>query len=718
MVRTPTLARVLVLVSLLPLSCGGCARQAVLGGTATGTNRGGEGGSGTSASRASDGRRTPPVGVLVSLSPTHTVITPRSTFQFSATVSGAGPGESRAVTWAVQEGASGGSVDARGKYTAPATDGTFHLIATSVADPSRSDRAVLRVTVFTALPADRRTAWRPGVAGGIPDRRTVCQTVNAATYGNGASDATAGIQAAINACPAGQVVQLSAGTFSIGTTGGFILVNKGITLRGAGPGQTTLQKHGATPGTYQPGPYPAPVVIVGAARWDNGRGSSTNLTADAVKGAYSVTVSSAAGFSPGQFVLLDELSNASWQTDAAGRGQIWASPDFRIVWQRHNPPASGDDPFPAALSWFSRTDRPTNEIKQIDHLRGNTVFFTTPIHISYRAAQSAQLTTYGDTFVQYAGVEDLKVIGGDDGNFRFNFAANCWARNVDNTGWLGQGFGLDYSFHIEVRDSYVHDAAWPEPGGGGYAIALAHGTAEDLIENCILLKANKLMVAQSAGTASVFGYNYADDGMILTNTAWIEHGLNASHMVGSHHVLFEGNYSFNWDSDKTHGNAIYHTIFRNHLRGIRSDFGDSTSAGNSPKRCAGAEFYSYWHSFVGNVLGAQGQMSRWIYQSGSLNTPSIFLLGWDDYSPHPVDPNVAATTLRHGNFDYLTNSVTWDPSIPDHDLPSSLYLSGKPAFFNAGSGYTWPWVDPTGTTKLYVLPAKARFEAGTPFTQP
>jgi hypothetical protein len=457
---------------------------------------------------------------------------------------------------------------------------------------------------------------------------------------------------------------------------------------------------------------------VGAARWDNGQGSSTNLTADAVKGAYSVTVSSAAAFSAGRFVLLDELSNASWQTDPAGRGQIWASPDFRVVWQRHNPPASGDDPFPGAFSWFSRTDRPTNEIKQIDHLSGNTVFFTTPIHISYRAAQSAQLTTYGYTFVQNAGVEDLKVIGGDDGNFRFDFAANCWAKNIDNTGWLGQGFGLDYSFHIEVRDSYVHDAAWPEPGGGGYAISLTHGTAENLIENCIILKANKMMVALSAGTASVFGYNYADDGMILNNTAWIEAGLNASHMVGSHHVLFEGNYSFNWESDKTHGNAIYHTVFRNHLSGFRRDFGDSTSSGNLPKRCVGAEFYSYWHSFVGNVLGVQGQMGGWVYQSGSMRTPSIFLLGWDDYSPNPVDPNVAATALRHGNFDYLTNSVTWDPTISDHALPSSMYLSGKPAFFNAGSGYTWPWVDPTGATRLYTQPAKARFDANTPFTQP
>jgi len=187
--------------------------------------------------------------------------------------------------------------------------------------------------------------------------------------------------------------------------------------------------------------------------------------------------------------------------------------------------------------------------------------------------------------------------------------------------------------------------------------------------------------------------------------------------VGSHHVLFEGNYGFNFDSDKTHGNAIYHTIFRNHLRGIRRDFGDSGGS-NGPQRCAGAAFYSYWHSFVGNVLGAAGQMNGWVYQSGSMSQAAIYLLGWDDWAPYPVDPQVAATTLRHGNFDYLTNSVTWDPSISTQTLPPSLYLSGKPAFFNAGSGYTWPWVDPTGTTKLYTLPAKARYDSGTPFSQP
>jgi hypothetical protein len=44
-------------------------------------------------------------------------------------------------------------------------------------------------------------------------------------------------------------------------------------------------------------------------------------------------------------------------------------------------------------------------------------------------------------------------------------------------------------------------------------------------------------------------------------------------------------------------------------------------------------------------------------------------------------------------------------------LPDSLYLAKKPAFFG---NHPWPWVDPTGTTMVHTLPARARYDAGTP----
>ena len=596
-----------------------------------------------------------------------------------------------------------------------------------------------RGDIVSVLTSDRSTLWNPGMmaVGGVPARSLVCARVEASTYGNGSAEASAGIQAAINECPEGQVVQLSAGTF---LTNNYVIISKAITLRGAGAGVTILRKTNGAKMNSETSPDMRPNIIIGPNRWPKPDDStSQSLTADGTKGAYSVTVANGSRFAAGQIVLLDELSGASWQPDRLGRGQIWASPDYRVVWQFHNPRQSWDDPLVAstptggpAASWFSRRDRVTAETKEVASVSGNAITFTTPLHIDYRTSRAAQVTGYtgNNVHVKNAGVENLTVVGGSDGAICFESAAYSWAKAVEVTVWEGEGVAVSNSFRIEVRDFYVHDAAWAQPGGAGYAISLSDGSAEALFENNIVMMANKVMVARSAGAGSVFGYNYVDNGYINTVAGWIEAGLNASHMVGSHHVLFEGNYGFNWESDHTHGNAIYHTVFRNHLRCIRSPFtnplsgkavDDATQTSNGPRRCAGATAYSYWMSFIGNVLGAPGQMRGFTYEVTGpmgMRIPAIWLLGWDDISPQPYDPATAATTVRHGNFDFLTNTLRWDPNAGDHVLPPSLYLSKKPAFFNAGSGYEWPWVDPVGTTKLYMLPAKARYDAGTPFAQP
>src|SRR4051794_40514362 len=47
------------------------------------------------------------------------------------------------------------------------------------------------------------------------------------------------------------------------------------------------------------------------------------------------------------------------------------------------------------------------------------------------------------------------------------------------------------------------------------------------------------MVVRSSGAGSVVAHNYMDDGFISWQENWQEIGLNGSHMVGSHHMLFE-----------------------------------------------------------------------------------------------------------------------------------------------------------------------------------
>src|SRR6266849_4633897 len=112
--------------------------------------------------------------IAVSVSPQIAETAPAGALSFTATVTGAVSGQSTAVTWSIQEGAGGGTVDASGHYTAPMTEGTYHVVATSVADPSKSSAANVGVTALSIIPADRRTTWNPGVPGGIPARTGAC----------------------------------------------------------------------------------------------------------------------------------------------------------------------------------------------------------------------------------------------------------------------------------------------------------------------------------------------------------------------------------------------------------------------------------------------------------------------------------------------------------------------------------------------------------------
>ena len=76
----------------------------------------------------------------VTISPVSVSVPESGTQTFTAPVSGGG-----GVIWSVQEGTSGGTITSTGIYTAPNTAGTFHVVATGVADLSQSAAAVVTV---------------------------------------------------------------------------------------------------------------------------------------------------------------------------------------------------------------------------------------------------------------------------------------------------------------------------------------------------------------------------------------------------------------------------------------------------------------------------------------------------------------------------------------------------------------------------------------------
>jgi len=644
------------------------------------------------------------------------------------------------------------------------------IVAAAFAAPANDPTVAL-------LPPDRDAFlnWKMAgllSVGGIPNYTTVC-----ATLAPSGGDDTAAIQAAINnsGCAAGDVISLGAGTYNMNSA--CVSLNKGVVLRGTGPGVTILSvTNGATLDSYFNGAHNACVLSVGGNATIS---NTTALASDGAQGAYSVTVADATGFSVGSLVLIDELGIGQAMPDCCfngGTGEVWAAPDYRVEWNQHNPQVNF---FDSACNGFSNNNNfscGTNgdecaysircggvneELHLVTAVNGTTITFDSPLTLSYRTANTAQAHVYSPaSIVRYAGVEQLTMTGGDQGNLLFTGCVYCWAKSVESTIWLNGGGFAFYAgaFRDQLDTFWVHNAAWPVSGGGGYAINLTFGTSEDYIVNGISMLANKVIVSRASGAGTVIAYNYMDDGYINGQDTWIEVGLNCSHLVGSHDCLFEGNYSFNTDSDFTHGNSTHNTFFRNYATGFRAPFTaldgthiDDTTGCCGPQRAVSDHGYGYWDSFIGNIAGMPGHMSGWNYRcaAGNANSgcaPAVFSLGWNDTSvagsladgsmavSYPTQPSSTITgpgclstgtncaPIVDGNYDFLTNAIQWASNDTSHVLPPSFYLGGKPAFFT-GQSSIWPPVDPINGV-VHNIPAQARWAACQPpsascmFTQP
>lgn len=85
--------------------------------------------------------------VLVAVDPATITVPAGGTRSFAAVVTGTA---TRTVTWTVQEGSGCGSVTPAGLYTAPNAGATCRVVATSVADTTRSGTATITVTAPAA----------------------------------------------------------------------------------------------------------------------------------------------------------------------------------------------------------------------------------------------------------------------------------------------------------------------------------------------------------------------------------------------------------------------------------------------------------------------------------------------------------------------------------------------------------------------------------------
>lgn len=551
-----------------------------------------------------------------------------------------------------------------------------------------------------ALPADRLTTWDPGIPGGIPRVTTLHATLDAARYGNGTTDATAAINAAIQAAGDAAranrplVVYLPAGTYRI--TGSLDLNRNHVVLRGAGARLTRIRYDSAEQnfavgmGLFWPD-YAPPVDVVGSVP----------------KGARSLTVADAAGIEPGDVLQIDQL-------DDPGYVKIgdW------IYGKRG--PREADANGPSSPEGY----RSVGQQIAVASKQGNTLTLVGPTHIAFDQRFRPQVfhtaTARADhSGRQWIGLEDLWLGGGRNNNIQVLNLAYGWIRGVECDGDPATGGGLDgdhinlfHAYRCEIRQCYVHHARTIVPGGGAYGIDIANQSSDNLVEDNIVRYLNKPILTVASGGGNVVAYNYVDDAFIATHESWQENAIDGCHGSFSHHDLFEGNDTPNIGSDSTHGNCGWQTFFRNHASGMNTAVPRSACI-----RAAGVDGYNREHTFAGNVLlrpGLRIGERPPVYLSTTTDTfdlAAVFRVGAASLGGeyHDLDDGTALRLLlAHGNFDYVTNSVVWDPRLADHDLPASLYLRARPAFFGAE---LWPYADPAREPKVGVLPARRRFEA-------
>jgi hypothetical protein len=532
------------------------------------------------------------------------------------------------------------------------------------------------------LPGDRRYPWAPGIPGGIPARTQVCANVKDPPYnavGDGQADDAAKIQAAIDACPDGQVVRVPAGTYRVTET---IYLLKGVVLRGDGPATTHIQGDGT----------PNWAILNLGEQWDESNTPITPIQSGYSKGSKSVVVADASSFSVGELVNIDQRN------------------DGDLVW------VNGSE---SACTYGSRENGERLigqivEITSVDTASG-AVGFEPALAWDYQSSLLPEMERVHSHTVKYAGIEDLRVSdrtyrGDNNSNVRIHACEYCWAKNIDSDMVSGRHIQVVRSLRCNVEGSTVHHAHCYNPGANAYGIAVERQTSDSLIQDNIVYYLNVGVVLGSAGPGNVIAYNYGDVmwERNYPNTNWLMADFSSNHCAHPYMNLFEGNVGSQISADDIHGSSSHQTYLRNTMDHRHQ--GIATTGNVFSVALAARNRYM---TFLGNVFGYTGDNGDYEGTGNCAGGPAIYKIGWPSdcaAGDSAIDPEVRATLLRHGNHDYMTNMTHWESTIADHTIPASLYLGSKPAFFGSRA---WPAIGADLTPMVSPIPAEERF-AGMP----
>ena len=541
--------------------------------------------------------------------------------------------------------------------------------------PGKFEWMLLTVTLLVALtgfasvagatytlPADRAVKWEGnvGVLGDIPGRTTIYKTLSPS-----GGDDTSAIKAAITACPSGQVVKLTAGTFSVTSS---ISLKSGVTLRGSGMGTTILKGASGMTGAY----------VVGIKNSGYSLSTPMSISSGLSKGSTTIGTSSAHGWIAGDVILIDQLNNG-----------------------QDDPPVSSTGK--AACTWCGRASGTRSlgqMVKVVSVPSSTTATLEIPLYWKYDSTLAPQATKING-ITKDAGVEDLTVNnllsasssqGSSGGTIVLTGSSNSWLLRVEAIGSYQTMVRIYGSYRNTIRGCKFHGVA-PMDGkqygsGRGYAVWLNPYASANLIENNQLYDLTAVFLINGSVSGNVISYNYISD-LNGDPVNW-NRGIIVFH--GAHPMmnLVEGNYSDGRHvADNVWGSSSHNTFFRN-----RHTLTPGLTGGTWNVDIQKNQQY---YSLIGNVIGIAGTENYFEFQNLNITISSgqksIYRFGYTsdgDSSSAGNDPQAYYTSLRHGNWDGFNRSVSWNGNN-DRVLPASLYLSAKPRWWGS---MQWPAIGP------------------------
>jgi hypothetical protein len=526
------------------------------------------------------------------------------------------------------------------------------------------------------IPANRLVAWTPrvtvGVPGGIPTYRTNLIDVTKAPYNanrTGTADASAAVQAAINAAGSNSVIYLPAGTYRMDSTLYLGCNRSGITLRGAGAG-TILDSRAPSIG-----------ISVGCASDYNWSwpASGNVITGGQTKGSTTITIADTSAFSVGRMVHIAFANN----------------------------PGQTDDPVTVHVSGYGDLRR---QMSRVTAKTATTLSISPALYSDYNGARGivhvAQLQT------EMVGIEDL-VLNMANSPATFGIELEqcyaCWIKNVKVSLAANYHVFLYDSLNCEVRDCFLDRLNHTGSNGAGL---LCNTTSGSLVENNIIYKAFPLMEINHGSSGNVFAYNFCHDSSVYGGEGA---AIDSNHGPHNSYNLYEGNIAPNLQSDGYFGSASHDTVYRNWFHGTEPGI-----AGVG--WCISLNRFTRSYSLVGNIFGTNVAMGDSALSFGNPNMGNGGYSGaappWANWgtSPGPSgfqerDTGVTNTLIMKGNYNYYSRSIPAAEALGTNTLAPSLYLASKPAWFG---NLTWPPFDPLSPNPRFEsIPAGYRFVYGT-----